>query len=134
MADLKRICGVDDEDLADMVAELRAYDPKPGSRFSDRRHRAGQPRRFRPPHPLGLRGRAQYRRAASAARQPPLLSGAEVGAAGQGSKAWLSECLASANWLVRALDQRARTIVKVVSEIVKTQAASSSGAPRRSSR
>src|SRR5881394_571324 len=34
IADLKRICGVDDEDLADMIAELRAYDPKPGCRFS----------------------------------------------------------------------------------------------------
>ncbi len=34
MKDLKRICGVDDEDLADMVAELRAYDPKPGCRFA----------------------------------------------------------------------------------------------------
>jgi RNA polymerase sigma-54 factor len=33
MADLKRICGVDDEDLADMIRELRAYDPKPGCRF-----------------------------------------------------------------------------------------------------
>src|SRR5256885_13081778 len=32
--DLKRICGVDDEDLADMIAELRAYAPKPGCRFS----------------------------------------------------------------------------------------------------
>ena len=31
------------------------------------------------------------------------------------SRAWLSECLQSANWLVKALDQRARTIVKVVS-------------------
>jgi RNA polymerase sigma-54 factor len=39
----------------------------------------------------------------------------------KGSRAWLSECLASANWLVKALDQRARTIVKVVSEIVKHQ-------------
>jgi hypothetical protein len=37
------------------------------------------------------------------------------------SRAWLSECLASANWLVKALDQRARTIVKVVSEIVRRQ-------------
>ena len=37
------------------------------------------------------------------------------------SRAWLSECLASASWLVKALDQRARTIVKVVSEIVKRQ-------------
>ena len=34
MKDLKRICGVDDEDLNDMVAELRAYDPKPGCRFA----------------------------------------------------------------------------------------------------
>ncbi len=34
------------------------------------------------------------------------------------SKAWLNECLQSANWLMKALDQRARTIVKVASEIV----------------
>src|SRR5437762_6064632 len=33
-ADLKRICSVDDEDLADMIRELRAFDPKPGCRFS----------------------------------------------------------------------------------------------------
>jgi RNA polymerase sigma-54 factor len=39
----------------------------------------------------------------------------------KGSKAWLGECLASANWLVKALDQRARTIIKVASEIVKQQ-------------
>src|SRR5438270_7870955 len=32
--DLKRICGVDDEDLADMIRELRAYDPKPGCQVS----------------------------------------------------------------------------------------------------
>jgi RNA polymerase sigma-54 factor len=37
------------------------------------------------------------------------------------SRAWLSECLASANWLVKALDQRARTIIKVSTEIVKQQ-------------
>src|SRR5689334_14144331 len=36
MTDLKRICGVDDEDLADMVRELRAYDPKPGCQFAER--------------------------------------------------------------------------------------------------
>ncbi|MEO5611793.1 MAG: RNA polymerase sigma-54 factor, partial [Sphingomicrobium sp.] len=34
MGALKRICGVDDEDLADMVRELRAFDPKPGCSFS----------------------------------------------------------------------------------------------------
>ena len=43
MAELKRICGVDDEDLADMVRELRAYDPKPGCRFSGERRRRVTP-------------------------------------------------------------------------------------------
>ena len=33
LAALKRICAVDDEDMADMIRELRAYDPKPGCRF-----------------------------------------------------------------------------------------------------
>ena len=36
-------------------------------------------------------------------------------------KAYLAECLNSANWLVKSLDQRARTIVKVASEIVRQQ-------------
>jgi RNA polymerase sigma-54 factor len=45
----------------------------------------------------------------------------KAGPQDKASKAWLSECLASASWLVRALDQRARTIVKVVSEIAKIQ-------------
>src|SRR3546814_12064249 len=45
----------------------------------------------------------------------------DLGAQDKQSKAWLSECLASANWLLKALDQRARTIVKVSTEIVKQQ-------------
>ena len=48
-ADLKRICGVDDEDLADMVRELRAYDPKPGCQFSRSGSRGRHARRVRPP-------------------------------------------------------------------------------------
>ena len=34
LAELRAICGVDAEDLADMLAELRALDPKPGLRFA----------------------------------------------------------------------------------------------------
>ena len=37
------------------------------------------------------------------------------------AKAFISECHQSANWLVRSIDQRARTILKVASEIVKQQ-------------
>lgn len=120
-ADLKRICGVDDEDLADMITELRAYDPKPGSRFSADGSEQVTPdvfvRRTRAGFAVELNSGALPRLLVNRRYYQELKSGPEDKA----SKAWLSECLASANWLVRALDQRARTIVKVVSEIVKTQ-------------
>ena len=122
MADLRRICGVDEEDLADMVRELRAYDPKPGCRFVSAEPEAITPDVLVRRTGSGLDGRAQQRGAAQGAGQPPLSCRVEARAAGQvASKAWLGECLASANWLVKALDQRARTIVKVASEIVKQQ-------------
>ena len=121
MSDLKRICGVDDEDLADMVAELRAYDPKPGSRFSAEGSEQVTPdvfvRRTRSGYSVELNGSALPRLLVNRRYYQELRQGPQD----KVSKAWLSECLADANWLVRALDQRARTIVKVVSEIVKTQ-------------
>ena len=121
MNDLKRICGVDDEDLADMVSELRAYDPKPGTQFSSEGAESITPDVF------VRKGRGGYSVELNTSALPRLLVNRryyqelKTGPQDKASKAWLSECLASANWLVRALDQRARTIVKVVSEIVKTQ-------------
>ena len=121
MADLKRICGVDDEDLADMVRELRAYDPKPGCRFSDKGIESVTPDVF------VRRTRVGYAVELNQATLPRLLVNRRyyqelrAGPQDKASRAWLSECLASANWLLKALDQRARTIVKVVSEIVKRQ-------------
>ena len=121
MNDLRRICGVDDEDLADMVQELRAYDPKPGNRFAADAADQAAPdvfvRHTRGGYSVELNGAALPRLLINRRYYQELKGGPQDKA----SKAWLSECLASANWLVRALDQRARTIVKVVSEIVKTQ-------------
>jgi len=121
MADLKRICGVDAEDLADMVRELRDYDPKPGSRFASEASTEVSPdvfvRRTRTGFAVELNGAALPRLLINRRYYQELKHGPQD----KNSKAWLSECLATANWLVRALDQRARTIVKVVSEIVKTQ-------------
>jgi RNA polymerase sigma-54 factor len=118
---LKRICGVDDEDLGDMVRELRAYDPKPGCRFagSDRVESVV-------PDVFVARRGFGWAVELNSATLPRLLVNrryyAELtGGADRRSRAWLSECLASANWLVKALDQRARTIVKVSTEIVKQQ-------------
>jgi RNA polymerase sigma-54 factor len=118
---LKRICGVDDEDLGDMVRELRAYDPKPGCRFAGgERVEAAVPDVF-----VARRGFG-WAIELNSATLPRLLVNRRyytelTGGADRRSKAWLSECLASANWLMKALDQRARTIVKVCSEIVKQQ-------------
>ena len=119
--DLKRICGVDDEDLADMVRELRAYDPKPGCRFS------ANPAEDVTPDVFVRRTRAGFAVELNQATLPRLLVNRRYyqelksGPQDKASRAWLSECLQSASWLVKALDQRARTIVKVVSEIVKRQ-------------
>ena len=120
-ADLKRICGVDEEDLADMIRELRAYDPKPGCQFSGHGAQDVTPDIFvrrmgagfavelnQAPLPRLLVNRRYYQELRS-------------GPQDKQSRAWLSECLQSANWLVKALDQRARTIMKVVGEIVKRQ-------------
>src|SRR4051795_2856954 len=119
--DLKRICGVDDEDLADMIRELRAYDPKPGCQIS------GAAAQDVTPDVFVRRTRAGFAVELNQATLPRLLVNRRYyqelksGPQDKASRTWLSECLASANWLLKALDQRARTIVKVVSEIVKRQ-------------
>ncbi|WP_109807844.1 RNA polymerase factor sigma-54 [Sphingosinithalassobacter portus] len=123
-ARLKRMCGVDDEDLSDMIRELRNYDPKPGCRYGGEPVPAVTPDIFIAQRGEGwaieinsatlprlLVNRTYYAELAGPARQD------------KASRAWLSECLASANWLVKALDQRQRTIIKVASEIVKQQEA-----------
>ena len=122
LAALKRICGVDDEDLGDMIRELRAYDPKPGCKFSHGdRVDSVVPDVF-----VARRGNA-WAIELNSATLPRLLVNRSYyteltsGAQDKQSKAWLSECLASANWLLKALDQRARTIIKVSTEIVKQQ-------------
>jgi RNA polymerase sigma-54 factor len=121
MNDLKRICGVDDEDLADMIRELRAYDPKPGCQFSASGAEEVTPdvfiRRTRGGYGVELNQSTLPRLLVNRRYYQELKSGPQD----KTSRAWLSECLQSASWLVKALDQRARTIVKVVSEIVKRQ-------------
>ena len=121
LGDLKRICAVDDEDLADMIRELRSYDPKPGCQFSAAAAEDVTPdvfvRQLRGGFAVELNQATLPRLLVNRRYYQELKSGPQD----KTSRAWLSECLASANWLVKALDQRARTIVKVVSEIVKRQ-------------
>lgn len=119
---LKRICHVDDEDMADMIAELRDYDPKPGGQFGGEPIQAVVPDVFVAPKKNGWAVELNN------ATLPRLIVNRsychEMSDAGDDaeSRAWLNECLTNANWLTKALDQRARTIVKVSSELVKRQA------------
>ena len=123
LARLKRICGVDDEDIADMIRELRGYDPKPGCRHG------GAPAQAVVPDVFVVRTKTGWSVEVNAATLPKVLVDRRyhaqlgAGAADKASKAWLGDMLASANWLVKALDQRQRTIVKVATEIVKQQEA-----------
>jgi RNA polymerase sigma-54 factor len=104
-----------------MVRELRAYDPKPGCRFTSEPETA-------PQADVIVRRTGQgWAVELNPANLPKVLVNrryhAELksGPQSKESRAWLSDCLGQANWLVRALDQRARTIVKVASEIVTRQ-------------
>jgi len=122
MAALKRICGVDDDDLRDMIGELRAFDPKPGCRF------AAEPERAPEPDVLVRRaGVDAWIVELNPATLPRVLvnrryhAELKAGAATKDAKAWLSQSLATAGWLVKALDQRAQTITRVAIEIVKQQ-------------
>ena len=129
-ARLKRMCGVDDEDLADMFGELRNYDPKPGLRFAGG---GGDP--VIPDILITPRDDGGWDIALNQATLPRLIvnrayyvelrktvdakSGSKSRA--KAERGWLSERLTDANWLVKALDQRQKTILKVAAEIVKQQ-------------
>lgn len=119
---LKRLCGVDDDDFAEMVAEIRRLDPKPGLRFG------GSPIQPVVPDvhvrqgsdggwvvelnsdvlPRVLVNQSYLATVSRAAKNEP-------------EKTYITDCLQTANWLARSLEQRAKTILKVATEIVRQQ-------------
>ena len=119
---LKRMCGVDDEDFAEMLAELRGYDPKPGLRFSTG---GGEP--VTPDILITPRADGGWAIQLNQATLPRLIVNRSYYVEMRGAcddkaaRGWLSDKLADANWLVKALDQRQKTILKVASELVKQQ-------------
>jgi RNA polymerase sigma-54 factor len=122
MQGLSRAVGADREDLLDMLAELKRLDPKPGRAFEHGPVEAVVPDVFVRAAPGGswavelnsdvlprvLVNRAYYTTVTKQTRDAA-------------EKAFLADCLQTANWLTKSLDQRAQTILKVASEIVKQQ-------------
>lgn len=119
---LLRAVGCDREDLADMLAELRTLDPRPGLAFDSGPVESVVPDVFVRSGPDGgwqielnsdtlpkvLVNRVYYASVTKKTRDAA-------------EKTFLSDCLTTANWLTKSLDQRAQTITKVAAEIVRQQ-------------
>lgn len=121
-AALRRICGVDDDDLADMLAEIRRLDPRPGLRFESP---VSQP--VVPDVIMRADGQGGWLVELNSDTLPRVLVNERylarvgVGTSDKVARDYLNERLQSANWLVRSLHQRATTILKVASEIIQQQ-------------
>lgn len=121
-AQLHRLCGVEDDDLVDMLAEIRGLDPRPGLAFT-----AGTADTIVPDVVVRPAADGSWAVELNPDTLPRVLVNqsyfATVSrrAASEDEKDFLADCLQSANWLSRSLDQRARTILKVASEIVRQQ-------------
>ena len=117
---LKKACGIEEEDLRDMIAEIRALNPKPGSEFQ---HEVVEQA---VPDVIVARKKNKWIVELNNMTLPKVLVDREYHAeltklAGKTDKKYMAERLYHANWLVKAMDQRAQTIVKVASEIVLQQ-------------
>jgi RNA polymerase sigma-54 factor len=122
IATLRKLCAVDDDDIADMIGEIRRLNPKPGLKFGAARMQTMVPDVYVRPGPDGgwhvelnsdtlprvLVNQTYYTELSKTIRK-------------DGDKSYFTDCLQNATWLVRALDQRARTILKVATEIVRQQ-------------
>lgn len=120
-ATLRRICGVDESDLVDMLSEIRMLDPKPGAAFLSAGSEPITPDVIVTAAPDG-----SWRVELNEDAMPRVLVDQSYCArvssrSPKQDQMFISECLQNANWLVRALDQRAKSILKVASEIVRQQ-------------
>jgi RNA polymerase sigma-54 factor len=119
---LRRICGVEQEDLHDMLAEIRALDPKPGAGFETQGIETVTPDVVVKAAPDG--GWAVELNPDTLPRvlvDQTYFATVSGHARSAADREFLSECMQNANWLTRSLDQRARTILKVTMEIVRQQ-------------
>ncbi|MCG5242280.1 RNA polymerase factor sigma-54 [Azospirillum doebereinerae] len=122
LAAIMKVCGVDAEDVADMVSDIRKLNPKPALLFDHTPAQLVTPDILMRANPGGgwlidlnpdtlprvLVNQRYFARISDVARN-------------KADKDYLSEKFQSANWLVKSLHQRATTILKVASEIIRQQ-------------
>jgi RNA polymerase sigma-54 factor len=122
LSGLRKAVGVNSDELAEMIAEIKQLNPKPGLKFGSVQMQPVVPDIMVRPGsdgswiielnsdtlPRVLVNRIYYAKVSKTARN-------------EKDKGYLLECLQTANWLVKSLDQRARTILRVAEEIVRQQ-------------
>lgn len=122
LAGLRKVCGVDGEDLVDMIAELKALTPRPGAGFGGEPAQTVIPDVHVRADPAG-----GWKVELNSDTLPRLIMDkryhgvVSAGARSDTEKTFVADCAAQASWLVKSLDQRAKTILKVASEIVRQQ-------------
>jgi len=122
LVSLRKLCGVDEEDMIDMVAEIRRLDPRPGRAFGGAAIQPVVPDVMIHPMPDG-----SWHVELNSEVLPRILVNQTYAArvsrnkGNDADKTFISNCLQTANWLTKSLEQRARTILKVASEIVRQQ-------------
>jgi RNA polymerase sigma-54 factor len=119
---LREVCGVSMEDIQDMISEVRALDPKPALKFERATNES-----IIPDVMMTLLPEGDWRVELNTDTLPRVLvnrsyiSTVSRKTISKTDKEFLAERLQSANWLVKALHQRAETILKVATELVKQQ-------------
>ena len=121
LKNLQRICGVDADDIADMVAEIKALSPKPGLKFS------GADSAVVVPDVLVTKRHDKWHVELNIEAMPRVLvnngyfNDVRAKVIDKNGKKYLSDTLSNASWLVKAVEQRATNILKIAAEIVNRQ-------------
>ncbi len=121
-AALRKLCGVDDDDLTGMIAEIRELNPKPAEAYDfdvatpivpDILVRRGPGNKWLVELNSDTLPRVLVNTRYSAVVSAQVRTKAD--------REYVSQQLQSAHWLVKSLHQRATTILKVASEILRQQ-------------
>ncbi len=119
---LRKKCRIEAEDLADMLADLRRLDPRPGAGFA-----AEDPETVVADVLLRPTNWGGWHVELNADALPKVLIdqryAAQLARGGAKTREFVNTCRDQASWLLKSLDQRARTILKVSTEIVRQQEA-----------
>ncbi len=121
---LRKLCGVDQDDLREMIAELRALNPKPGAGFETVEVETLVPDVIVKRGPDGAwKAELNPNAAPSLAVDRAYYANLRSCCRSDADRSYLSDRLSSANWLIKSLEQRLSTILKVATAVIEEQSA-----------